>query len=207
MITAVSKSAIVDILIHQLEGFFPLSEEEKKCIIAQEGGVFCKIENCFSHTTNKYYHRDNEVYFNPFHSGQYAIFLYYYSRLVYLAGNSILADKIYYLNKIMNGCDLFYEVVLPDQFSLDHPVGTVIGRAEIGSGFIFGANNTVGGNHDIYPVIEENCELCVGACVIGKCKIGTNVTVGAGCIIKDQDIPDNVIVFGESPNLIIKNKK
>lgn len=43
--------------------------------------------------------------------------------------------------------------------------------------------------------------------IIGNSHIGSNVTVGAGAIIKDQNVPDNVYVFGESPNLIIKPKK
>lgn len=37
--------------------------------------------------------------------------------------------------------------------------------------------------------------------------IGANVMVGANTIIKDEIVPSNVIVFGESPNLIIKKKK
>lgn len=37
--------------------------------------------------------------------------------------------------------------------------------------------------------------------------IGANVMVGANTIIKDEVVPSNVIVFGESPNLIIKKKK
>lgn len=37
--------------------------------------------------------------------------------------------------------------------------------------------------------------------------IGANVMVGANTIIKDEVGPSNVIVFGESPNLIIKKKR
>ena len=37
--------------------------------------------------------------------------------------------------------------------------------------------------------------------------IGANVMVGANTILKDEVVPSNVIVFGESPNLIIKKKK
>ena len=58
------------------------------------------------------------TYFNLFHASQYRIFLYFYSREVFLEGDALLADKIYYLNKIMNCCDLFYEVELPGFFHL-----------------------------------------------------------------------------------------
>ena len=37
--------------------------------------------------------------------------------------------------------------------------------------------------------------------------IGNNVDIGAGAIVKNQDVPNDSIVFGESPNLIIKTKK
>ena len=207
MITSVPQSEISPILIHQLEGFFPLSDDEKKCINDKLGGVFCKIEHCFSQNLNKYYHRNGETYFNPFHAGQYTIFLYYYSREIFLSGNSLLADKIYYLNKIMNSCDLFYEVELPDYFSLDHPQGSVMGRAKYGNGFRFGQCCTVGNNNGVYPVIGDNVRMCAYSSIIGNCHIGNNVTLGAYTSIKDEDVSANTIVFGQSPHLIFKKKK
>ena len=198
---------IPTILIHQLESFFPIGEEEKACIDEQLERVLLKLEFCFEQNPNKYYHRDGKAYFNPFHSGQYTVFLYFFSRLVFLSGNSILADKIYYLNKIMNSCDLFYEVELPDYFSLDHPHGTVMGRAKYSNGLSFAQYSTVGNNKGIYPVIGKNCRMCMNSAIIGDCHIGDNVTIGAGTLVKDTDIPSNSLVFGQSPNLIIKAKK
>lgn len=207
MITSVLQSEIPSILIHQLDSFFPLNEDEKKCIKDNLGGVINKVEYCFSCNPNKYYHRDGETYFNLFHAGQYTIFLYFYSRLVYLSGKSLLADKIYYLNKIMNSCDLFYEVEMPDYFSLDHPHGSVIGRAKYSEGFSFAQYSTVGNNKSIYPIIGKNCKMCMNSAIIGNCHIGDNVTIGAGALVKDTDIPSNSLVFGQFPNLIIKQKK
>lgn len=37
--------------------------------------------------------------------------------------------------------------------------------------------------------------------------IGDNVIIGANACIKGQDVPSGSIVFGESPNLIIKEKR
>lgn len=207
MITSVPQSDIPAILTHQLESFFPISEEDKKCISERLGGALFKVEKCFTPNPNKYYHRNGETYFNPFHSGQYTVFLYFISREVYLSGNPILADKIYYLNKIMNSCDLFYEVELPDYFSLDHPHGTVMGRAKYSDGLSFAQYSTVGNNKGIYPVIGKNCRMCMNSAIIGNCHIGDNVTIGAGCLVKDTDIPSDSLVFGQSPNLIIKKKK
>ena len=192
---------------HQLESFFPVSEAESMLLTQCIDSVLERVEYCFSRTPNKYYSRDGETFFNPFHSGQYCIYLYFLSRTVWKEGNSILADKVYYLNKIMNGCDMFYEVELPEFFMLDHPVGSVLGRAQYGEGFTFGQNCTIGNNRGIYPVIGKDVELCANASILGNCHIGDNVTIGAYACVKDQDIPANSIVFGQSPNLIIKPKK
>jgi len=207
MIISIPKSEVPIVLVHQLESFFPIGELERACINQQLEKVLLKIEHCFGLNPNKYYHRGDETYFNPFHAGQYTVFLYYYSRLVYLSGNSLLADKIYYLNKIMNSCDLFYEVELPDFFCLDHPQGTVMGRAKYSDGLSFAQYSTVGNNKGIYPVIGKNCRMCMNSAIIGECHIGDNVTLGAGCLVKNTDIPSNSLVFGQSPNLIIKAKK
>lgn len=171
------------------------------------GGVIQRLEKCFAPNPNKYYSRDGETYFNPFHSGQYCIYLYFLSNEVWKAGNSLLADKIYYLNKIMNGLDMFYQVELPEFFKLDHPVGSVIGRGHYSNGFSFGQNCTVGNNKGIYPTLGINFRMCANSTILGNCHVGDNVTLGAGALVKDQDIPSNSLVFGQSPNIVIKQKK
>ncbi len=108
---------------------------------------------------------------------------------------------------MMNACDLFYKVNLPWYFSLDHPLGSVMGRAIYGNEFRFVQNCEVGNNRNVYPVIGENCKMCACSAILGNCHIGNNVTIGAYACVKDQDVPDNSIVFGESPNLIIKAKR
>jgi serine O-acetyltransferase len=73
----------------------------------------------FQKPPNKYYRCGDQTYFNPFHSGQYSIFLYFLSRAVFLShpSSGTLADRIYYLNKALNSLDLFYEVQMPRIFS------------------------------------------------------------------------------------------
>ena len=39
---------------------------------------------------------------------------------------------------------------------------------------------------------------------MGNSHIGDNCIIGAGTLVKDEDVPENSIVFGKSPNLIIK---
>lgn len=40
--------------------------------------------------------------------------------------------------------------------------------------------------------------------ILGGSHIGNHVIISANSYIKDQDVPDDTIVFGQSPNLVFK---
>ena len=199
---------IIKQLIQQLKSFFSISDDEIRVFESLSDEVFERCNICFSKNENKYYSKNGQAYFNPYHSGQYTIFLYYFSNSIFhKEENHIrLADKVYYLNKIMNSCDLFYEVELPEVFMLDQPLGTVLGRAKYGDFFKFTQNCTVGSHKDIFPVIGDHVTMTANSKVFGNSHIGNNVIIGVDACIKDEDIPDNSLVFGQSPGLIIKKK-
>jgi serine O-acetyltransferase len=205
----ISKEQTIEGLVNQLKSFFIITNNEIDLITSISEQVFNRCEYCFSKTLNKYYSREGVVYFNPYHSAQYTIFLYFFSNSLFQLNSdySILADKFYYLNKIMNACDLFYEIELPEVFMLDHPVGSVMGRAIYNDYFSFGQNCTVGNNNNIFPVIGKNVKMSASSMILGDSNIGENSIIGAGACVKDQNIPANSIVFGNSPNLIIKDRK
>ena len=115
-----------------------------------------------------------------------------------------MSDKIYYLNKTLNGLDLFYEVKMPKIFILDHPVGTVIGKASIKSFFSFSSNCVVGNNKGIFPRLGSNVYLSTGSTILGDCTIGNNVIFAANSYILDKDISSNSIVYGRHPNIEVK---
>ena len=115
-----------------------------------------------------------------------------------------MADKVYFLNKSLNAIDLFYEVQMPKIFILDHPVGTVIGRAKIKDYFSFSANCVVGGSKGIFPKIGKNVYMSIGSAILGDCNVGNNVIFSAYSYIIDTDVPSNSIVSGRHPNVIIK---
>ncbi len=121
-------------------------------------------------------------------------------------GGGKLKDKVFYLNKIMNGIDIFYDVELPEFFTLNHQVGSVIGRGKFSDGFSFIQNCTVGESFGKWPTIGRDCCMCAGSSIIGDCTIGDNVLIGANATVKNETIPSNVMVFGESPKLIVKKK-
>ncbi len=190
----------------QLQTLFMLRSSEQSLILRGIAGALERAEYCFSRTDDKYYRKNGNTYFNPFHSGQYCIFLYFLANQVATedGSESLLADRVYYLNKALNCLDLYHAVKMPRVFMLDHPVGSVLGRAEYGECFRFSQSCTVGNNHGKYPRFGANVTLMSGAKVLGACHIGDDVIVAANTFVKDTDIPARSVVFGSSPNLTIK---
>ena len=83
-------------------------------------------------------------------------------------------------------------------------MGSVIGRATFGDGFVFRQQCNVGGNHDVYPKLGSNVILFTGAKILGNCSVGNNVLVSANTFLLDVDIPDFSIVFGRPRDYVIK---
>ena len=84
--------------------------------------------------------------------------------------------------------------------------GHASGRGSFSNYFAFRHNCTVGGNHGKFPRFGEFVCLFSNATVIGNTNIGNNVFISSNTLVKDVNISDNSIVFGQSPNLIIKRK-
>ena len=209
MIISPSLEMLNKLIRHQISNLFLLEQDEEEVLTRVLPQVLEKTESCFGKSGNKYYKKNGEVFFSIYHSGQYCIFLYFLSRQIYMAAsdNRTLADKVYYLNKALNGLDLYYEVVMPSVFHLDHPVGSVMGRASYGENFTFSQLCTVGNNKNIFPKIGKNVTMLSGSKIVGNCLVGDNVVVAANAYIKDTDIPENSLVFGSSPDLVIKQRK
>lgn len=82
MISNFDLSQIPGLVKKQLSCFFPLSNEENKIIEFSCHPALLKSKVCFGGVDNKYFHRDGDIYFSPFHSGQWLIFLYYLANSV-----------------------------------------------------------------------------------------------------------------------------
>ncbi|MGI5090970.1 serine O-acetyltransferase [Treponema socranskii] len=169
------------------------------------GGGYKRIVECFVKSNCKYFREEKDL--NPFNSVMYTNYMYQVSHLLYKDGYSHIADKLYYLNKMLNAVDLFYAIELPEHWNCEHPLGSVMGRAKYGDYFFFYQGCTIGGNHTNYPVLGDHVTMYSNSKVLGKSHIGNNVLIGANAYIKDTDIPDDSIVFGQFPNLIIKPNK
>ena len=214
MIFSIEKNKILEQLKKQLGSLFIMTDEQNEVLDKYFDNVLARCEHCFKQTPNKYYSLNGETFFNPYISTQYIIFLYYFANAIYKSEpeQSELCDKLYYLNKSLNAIDVFYAVDLPDFFMCEHPVGSVMGRGVYGNGFLFYQNCAVGGFHlengnIVYPRIGKNVKMFASSMILGNCEIGDNVNIGAGAVVKNQNIPANSTVFGESPNLVIKSNK
>lgn len=112
---------------------------------------------------------------------------------------------------------------------LTYRMGIIISPwTQIGSGFYIGhfggivvhRNSVIGKNCNIsqgvtlaqanrgknkgYPVLGDNVYIGPGAKIVGAVKIGTNVAVGANCVVT-RDIPDNSVVVGIPGRVISQN--
>lgn len=207
MLLEISQEELVSLLQRQLGNLFCFDPSTDSA--ALEESVIEGLERthyCFSQTKQKRYQRDGVPYFNPWNSAQYCIFLYFVSNTLSHQKHGSLADRVYFLNKALNGLDLFHEVEMPRHFALDHPVGSVLGRAIYGEGFTFAQNCTVGNNRGIYPRLGNDVRMMSGAKILGKCKVGDHVIFGANSYIKDMDVPSCSLVFGQYPNNVIKKR-
>jgi serine O-acetyltransferase len=146
-----------------------------------------RIEHCFSRVRLKGFFSGGEPRFSHWHSDQYAIFLYYLANSAFREkpGHPV-ADKAYALNKALHALDAYYEVELPDVFAVQHPVGTVLGRATYSDYFICYHNCTVGANLDnVYPSFGRGIVMYGGSRVIGATSVGDNTFVSTGAIVID----------------------
>lgn len=150
MTLAISRDEIFALLTSLLTNNFMLNKEEGKELEDSFDEALRLCDENFLHSENKYFTRIKdgvkESFFNPYHSVEHMIFLYYLSHTIYLKGSkTLVCDKIYYLNKVLNSVDLFYPIELPKHFGAEHPLGSVMGRAKYSNGFFFYQGCTVGG--------------------------------------------------------------
>lgn len=206
MKTIIPDGEILDLLKQQLKNF-AINQVEASQLEEVWPEALTRIEHCFNGSINKYFKHGDEAFLNPFHASQWCISLYIISRVAYEKepDNPMLASKLYYLNRMLNGCDLFYEVKLPNVFYLDHPLGSIISRATIEDGFSFRQGCNVGHNKGIYPTIGKNVKMLANSKIIGDCTVGDNVILASGAIIMDCDVPSNTIVFGKGKDVVYKD--
>lgn len=159
-----------------------------------------RVENCFARIERKYYRRGNSAVFDHLNGDHMATLLYFFANTVWRqSGDAGLPTRLFYLNKILHGLDLFYSVALPDVFMLVHPVGTVLGNARYQDYLVVYQNCTVGAVTDVYPQFGVGTILYSRTSVLGGCRLGDDVVLAANSMIVDLEVPASTTVSGQFP--------
>lgn len=128
------------------------------------------------------------------------------SKLLFLFARRIY--KIY--AKYFNGYNVPLGTRIGRGYRLVHSYGiTIHGDTIIGQNCTMFSNITIGAieGKDNYgaPVLGNNCYIGCGAVILGKIKIGDNVTIGANATVT-KDVPDNSVVI-EFNQVVRKSEK
>jgi serine O-acetyltransferase len=162
--------------------------------------AFARLEHCFSSIHRKYYEEEGRPVFDHLNGDHFASLLYFLANTIWReTGDTQLPTRLFYLNKIMHGLDLFYSVPMPDIFMLVHPLGTVLGKAQYGNYLVVYQNCTIGANTDIYPKFGEGTIVYSRSSIIGNCEVGDNVVFGANSFLVNTHVPRDTVVTGQYP--------
>ena len=198
-----SSDALHNYVGRQLDNFFPdgRGDAERPALQAYLEPALRRLERCIAEVRMWTPGR-----FDPLHSSQYTIFLYYLANTLWRAGaDRALCNKLFGLNKELNGIDLFYEIELPEVFFIGHSVGIVLAKARYGNRLVLYQNSTVGKNHGEAPVLGDGVVMYAGTAIIGRCEIRAGTVVSQGTSIVNRSTPGNCMVFpGEAGGLVVK---
>ena len=187
-----SQTKLARYLARQLDGLFPDEsiENDEASVITLLDAALDRMRPILE--ASQFFKRDT---FDHFHSMQYACFLYLLSTEAAANGLQILADRIFCLNRALNGLDLYHQVVLGEVFLIGHGgAGTVLGNAVYGSRCLFFQNVTVGRVGENRPTIGSDVILFPGSSVTGASRIGNNCVVSAKTSVHNIEVPDNSLV-------------
>ena len=112
---------------------------------------------------------------------------------------SLVYHILFKFVQILTGIELPCEVVVGDNFVIDHFGGIVVsGYARFGAncrirnGVVVGLKNV---EEPIAPVFGDNVDIGAGAKILGPIRIGNNVRIGANAVVL-CDVPDDHMAVG-----------
>lgn len=150
----------------------------------------------------------NAVSFEFYNSLQYTTFLYLLSNEASVQGGCPgLPERLFCLNRAFNAIDLFYSVRMPPLFFISHGIGSVLGNADYGNRLVIFQNVTVGRVGENRPRIGDDVVLYAGAIVTGRTVIGNNCVVGAGTVLHNVAVPDNMVVSTKGGQLVMNENR
>jgi serine O-acetyltransferase len=206
MITSLSPTELCEYVGRQLDNLYPDGNATAAEVGRALRGALARCERCFTAQNRVGFPGGAATRFDHLNTDRYAVFLYYLGNEIHrTGGDPRVAAKTYALNKALHGLDLYYEVEMPEVFAVQHPVGTVLGRASYGNCFFVYQGCVVGvGVDGKAPTLGDGTVLFGGSSVLGGCTLGDNTWVSAGSVLLDATVPANSVVFGRSPDLTIR---
>jgi serine O-acetyltransferase len=205
MIMSLAKREIVEYVRRQIEHFFPDAHRPGPAIDLYIDLTLDRVKYCFAAVYDKYFKRGKDTVFNHLNTDHYAMFLYFLSNTLYRNGADLrLCEKLFYLNKALNGIDVFFSVELPNIFLFTHPIGTVLGHGRYSDYFSVHQNCTIGSNHGEYPTLGQYVALYQDSSILGRCTIGDRCKISADSVIMDMNLEPNSIYIGKPGQFTIK---
>jgi serine O-acetyltransferase len=205
-LVGITRSELVDYLGRQLGNFFPdrHSAAISPLIERDIDEALDRLSPCVR--LCRLWPKDG---FHYLHSNQNAVFLYFLANTIWKNRADVATcDRLYYLNKVLNGLECFYAIALPDIFCICHSPGIVLAQASYGNYLVLYQNSTVGRVHaDQRPILEEGVVLYPNTAVIGKCHLRAGTLVAQGQSIIDGETPGKCVVFNNAGTLIFKAPK
>ncbi len=164
-----SRRELVDYTTGQLAVFFPDGRSSPiKGIIEQHiDEALARLQRCINAVQTW-----EQDHFNYLHSSQYCTYLYFLANTLWRNTQEIeVPTKLFLLNKLLNGIDMFYEIAMPDIFFIGHSTGIVLAKANYSNYLVLYQNSTVGKNHGVAPSLGEGVILYPNSAIIGRCNI------------------------------------
>ena len=140
-------------------------------------------------------------------SMHYSTFMYFLMNTIWRNGGRIdVCDKLFQVNKALNGIEISYEASLPERFLIAHTVGVVLTKAaRYGNYLVLHQGCTIGQSGGKGPEIGEGVVLYPHATVVGASLVGAGAILSQGVRVIHRSAPANTVVFtGEKGDLIFK---
>lgn len=123
----------------------------------------------------------------------------------------LLGSLLWRFNLMVTGSDISVKAKIGPGLKIPHPIGIVIGPAQIGANVMILQNVTIGlrrfsdNGSDVknYPLIGDNCVLCSGSAILGPIILGSDVTVGTNTVVLFS-VPPRITVVGAPARFLPK---